>query len=501
MNRQIVRVSWVAMGLLVALVLATTYWQTWARPALGARQDNEIQRVAEFEIRRGPIVNDPSESSADDNGAVLARNVAREVGRKTLYFRRYPQGKLTAHVVGYSTVGRARAGLERSMNDVLTGSNRSLGSLVDQTLDELGGKAIVGDAVVTTLDVNAQQVALDQLGRRCGAVAAVDPRTGRLLVMASSPSYDPNYVENRFGEISSITADCTPASPLLNRASAGLYPPGSTFKVVTASAALESHKFTPESEFYDPGYCIAYGKRVNNFDTSSPFGNLSLATALEHSVNSVFCKIGQALGAKRILRTAEKFGFYERPPLETPPDERLPSGLYKGGSLWFPERNRDVDAGRMAFGQERLLVTPLQMAMVAGAIGNAGILMKPYVVDRIVSPKGGTLDRTKPERIDRAVSPRTARDVSEMMVSVVRGGTGTAASLPGFRVGGKTGTAETGVAGRNTTWFIAFAGPYGERPHVAIAVVLQNQTLTGGATAAPIARAVMEAILRPSSNP
>jgi peptidoglycan glycosyltransferase len=387
------------------------------------------------------------------------------------------------------------------MNDVLTGTNRSLGSLVDQTLDKLGGEPIVGDTVTTTLDLDAQQVALDQLGRRCGAVAALDPRTGRVLVLASAPSYDPNYVEKRFGEISSITADCTPASPLLNRASAGLYPPGSTFKVVTASAALESHRFTPDSSFYDPGYCIAYGKRVNNFDTSRPYGTLSLRTALQHSVNSVFCKIGQALGAKKILHTAEKFGFYERPPLETPADERLPSGLYRRGDLWFPTRNADVDAGRMAFGQERLLVTPLQMAMVAGTIGNAGILMRPYVVDKIASPKGATIDKTTPERIDRAVSPRTAKDVGEMMVSAVQGGTGTAAAISGYRIGGKTGTAETGVAGRNTTWFIAFAGPYGERPHVAIAVVLQNQTSTGGATAAPIARAVMEAILRSPSNP
>jgi peptidoglycan glycosyltransferase len=491
MNRQIVRVAWVAMGLIVVLVVATTYWQTWARPALAARQDNEIRRVAEFEIRRGPIVNAPR---------VLARNVVREVGRRTLFFRRYPQGKLTAHVVGYSTVGRARAGLERSLNDVLTGSDRGLGSLVDQTLDELGGEPIVGDAVVTTLDLYAQEVALAALGRTCGAVAAFDPRTGRVFALASSPSYDPNYVERRYDEIASITADCTPASPLLNRTTAGLYPPGSTFKVVTASAALESSRYSPDTTFHDPGYCIAYGKRVNNYDTSRPFGNVSLQTALQYSVNSVFCKIGQALGAKRILETAKRFGFYARPPLETPESERLPSGLYKDGELWEPGRNVDVDAGRMAFGQERLLVTPLQMAMVAGAVGNNGILMEPYVVDRIVSPKGVTKRKTEPERIGRAVGPVTARDVQVMMELAVRAGTGTAAAMSGFRVGGKTGTAETGVAGRNVTWFIAYAGPAGERPHVAVAVVLQNQSSTGGATAAPIARTVMEAILQPPSN-
>jgi peptidoglycan glycosyltransferase len=148
-----------------------------------------------------------------------------------------------------------------------------------------------------------------------------------------------------------------------------------------------------------------------------------------------------------------------------------------------------------------MLVTPLQMAMVAGGIGNAGIVMRPFVVEKLVSPKGLTVDRTRPERLDRAVGPVDARDVQDMMVRAVQSGTGTAAQIPGYRIGGKTGTAETGVAGRNTTWFIAFAGRPGERPEVAIAVVLENQSLTGGATAAPIARAVMEALLRPAANP
>ena len=492
MNPQLTRVARVAMGLIVVLIAATTYWQTLARPGLAARQDNEIQRVAEFEVKRGLIL---------APGRVLARNRAEKRGGKTYYFRRYPQGPLTAGVVGYSTISRSRAGLEKSLNGVLTGTDRALSDLVDQQLHELSGKPIVGDTVVTTLDLHGQQVALQQLGRTCGAVAAIDPRDGRLLVMASSPSYNPNLVENDFGAISKITARCRPAAPLVNRASQGLYPPGSTFKVVTASAALESNRFTPASEFDDPGYCIAYGKRVNNFDTSRPFGRLSLATALKYSVNSVFCNMGKALGAKRILDQAKKFGFYERPPLETPDGERYPSGLYDKGELWYPKRNSDVDAGRMAFGQERMLVTPLQMAMVAGAIGNAGILMRPYVVDRIVSPRGTTVSKTEPERMDRPVGPVNARDIANMMVSAVQGGTGTAAQISGYRIGGKTGTAETGVAGQNTTWFIAFAGLPGERPQVAIAVALERQSLTGGATAAPIARAVMEALLEPRANP
>jgi peptidoglycan glycosyltransferase len=215
----------------------------------------------------------------------------------------------------------------------------------------------------------------------------------------------------------------------------------------------------------------------------------------------VFCNIGKALGAKRILEQARKFGFYDRPPLETPDGERLPSGLYRGGELWFPTRDPDVDAGRMAFGQERMLVTPLQMAMVAGGIGNAGIVMRPWVVEKVVSPQGKTVARTERTQLGRAVGPVNARDIGEMMVSAVEGGTGTSARISGYRVGGKTGTAETGVPGRNTTWFIAFAGRRGQRPEVAIAVALEGQSSTGGATAAPIARTVMQALLNGSSNP
>jgi penicillin-binding protein A len=492
MNAQLARVARVAMGLIVVLIAATTYWQTLARPGLAARQDNEIQRVAEFEVKRGLILG-PSR--------VLARNVPEKRSGKTYYLRRYPQGALTAAVVGYSTISRSRAGLEKSMNGDLTGTDRALSDLVDQQLDELSGKPIVGDTVVTTLDLRAQRVALDALGSNCGAVAALDPRTGKLLVMASSPTYNPNLVENHFEKIDKVTANCRPAAPLINRATQGLYAPGSTFKVVTTSAALESNRFTPDSTFYDPGYCTVYGKRVNNFDTSSPFGNVTLAQGLQHSVNSVFCNIGKALGAKRILDQAKKFGFYERPPLETPDGERYPSGLYRNHELWYPARDQDVDAGRMAFGQERMLVTPLQMAMVAAGIGNAGIVMRPWVVEKIVSPQGKTVSRTRPERLDRAVGPVHAKQIEDMMVSVVQAGTGTAAQISGFRIGGKTGTAETGRPGVNTTWFIAFAGREGQRPEVAIAVALENQTSTGGETAAPIAREVMEAILRPPGNP
>jgi peptidoglycan glycosyltransferase len=495
MNPQIVRLTYVSLILVAVLVVMTTYWQTWAAASLAERQDNSIRRVAEFSIDRGLIFSfEPRKR--------LARNRERVIDGRTLFFRRYPYGPLAAHVVGYSTVGRSRTGLERSLNDFLTASNSSLSTVFDKTLDELRGRPIQGNDVVTTLDLDAQEVASEALGENCGAVVALDPRTGKLLVMASSPSFDPNMVEENFGKIERITADCTPAAPLLNRASAGLYVPGSTFKVITASAALESKKFTPDSTFYDPGYCMVYGKRVNNFDTSSPFGTVDLTSALAYSVNSVFCNIGKRLGAKRILDTAKQFGFYEKPPLETPADERLASGLYRNGRLFYPKVDANVDAGRMAFGQERMLMTATQNAMVAGAIGVGGRLMEPHVVDRIVAPGGKVIERQRPRLIRRAVSKETADAVADMMGLAVDRGTGTAAQISGYSIGGKTGTGETGVPGSNTTWFIAFAGDDDESPpRLAIAVVLQNQSGTGGTTAAPIAREVMQAILQGTENP
>ena len=495
MNRQIVRLTYLSLVLVGVLVVMTTYWQTWAAASLADRQDNAIKRVAEFSVDRGLIFSWQPRKR-------LARNVERDADGKTLFFRRYPYGGLAAHVVGYSTVERSRTGLERSLNDYLTASNANLSTLVDKALDELRGKPVRGNDVVLNLDLDAQNVALEELGTQCGAVVALDPRTGKVRVMASSPSFDPNLAEEQFDRISRVTADCRPASPLLNRASAGLFVPGSTFKVVTASAALESKKFKPESTFVDPGYCTVYGKRVSNFDTSRPFGTIDLENALVNSVNSVFCNIGLKLGAKRILDTAKRFGFYERPPLETPADERLPSGLYRNGRPYYPVRDTDVDAGRMAFGQERMLVTPLQMAMLAGAIGVRGALMEPQVVDRIVTPGGRVVQKQRPALIRRAVSEDTANAVAQMMRLAVERGTGTAAQIFGYSVGGKTGTGETGVPGSNTTWFIAFAGRDDEHPaELAIAVVLQNQSGTGGTTAAPIARAVMQAILHRTENP
>ena len=497
MNRQIARLALVGLGLIAALIVGTTYWQTWAAAGLADRQDNAIQRVAEFSIKRGQI------RAAD--GTILATNrKKRTKSGQTIYLRRYPQRGLFAHVVGYSTESRSRAGLEASENNYLTGANANLDTILKTTFARLRGATIKGNDLWLTLRPRAQRIAMQQLAGKCGSAVALDPRTGAVLAMASRPTYDPNLVEKDFAAISNIRSACRPAAPLVNRATDGLFVPGSTFKAVTTAAALDSGRYTINSSFVDRGYCIEYGKHVNNFaDQGGPevFGPVSFLTAFEHSINAVFCEIGKTIGTGRILGTSKQFGFYKDPPLETPSNERAPSGLYDHGRLFDPKKPQfQVDPGRLAFGQERMLTTPLQMAMVAAGVANQGVIMRPYVVGRVTNPGGGVVTRTHPHKYERAMKRGTASDLTRMMEAVVTGGTGTAAQIPGVRVAGKTGTAETGSRDKpNTTWFIAFA-PAGA-PRVAVAVVLENQTGAGGTTAAPIAKEIMQALLAGRSNP
>jgi penicillin-binding protein A len=489
MNRQIVHVGVAALILVAALIVGTTYWQTWANAGLADRQDNAIRLVAQFSVKRGKIY-------AADGTTLLARNVVQKRNGQTLYFRRYPTGPLFSDVVGYSTRTRNQTGIERSYNDYLTGSNANLDTVFHATIDKLKGTTVTGNNLVLTLRPGAQAVALRELRGKCGAVVALNPNTGAVLTMASSPAYNPNLIEKHFAQAARSGGRC---GAFLNRAVAGKYQPGSTFKVVTATAALNSGKFTPSSGFYDPGYCTEYGKQVRNAgnpEAPEAFGSVSLFQGLEHSINSVFCNVGKAIGARLILDYAKLFGFYKTPPLELPENEMAASGLYNRGRLFDPKHpETQVDPGRLAFGQERLQVTPLQMAMITATVANRGVLMKPYVVQRVVAPSGKTIARHKPQVYARVMTPQTASELNAMMQAVVTGGTGTAAQISGIPVAGKTGTAETGVGDIYTAWFIAFAPA--ERAQVAIAVVVENQAGGfGGKVAAPIAKDVMEALLR-----
>jgi penicillin-binding protein A len=499
-NKQISRVALFSLLLLAALIVATTYWQAWAAPSLAAKQDNAIQRVAQFRIKRGLIY-------ASDGKTVLAKNVRKHKAAETLYFRTYPTHGLASQVVGYSTQGRSRAGIERQENPYLTASNANLGTIWTKLGDKLKGATVTGNNLVLNIHVKAQKIAESLLRGKCGAAVVLNPKTGAVYVMASSPGYDPNKIESNAGYASILhsPAACPgSSSPLLNRATQGLYAPGSTFKTVTATAAIETGVYTPTSKFFDPGYCTEYGKKVYNAgnpDQNGPeqYGNVDLVQAFEHSINAIFCQIGMHLGAKRVLDQAKKFGFYERPPIELPSSEIAASGLIDFKHHRLFDDASQVDPGRLAFGQERMLTTPLQMALVAAAIANNGTEMTPHLVKKVTAPGGGTVVNVKPHAWKHPMKPSTAAELNQMMQAVVTGGTGTAAQIPGVKVAGKTGTAETGLSHVYTAWFIFFAPA--DNPQVAGAVVVEHQLNGfGGSVSAPIAKQLMQAILPAASK-
>jgi peptidoglycan glycosyltransferase len=316
---------------------------------------------------------------------------------------------------------------------------------------------------------------------------ALDANTGAVLVMANSPSYDPNGLD-RPGRFRALARDDT-NSPLLNRATQGGYQPGSTFKVVTAAAALDSGRFNPSSRVNGDSPKTISGVPLENFG-GQDFGETDLTNALTHSVNTVWAQLGERLGKRRMAEYMQRFGFYSEPELDYPKGQMIPSGEYGRRGRPLSPTSGSIDVGRMAIGQDKLRVTPLQMAMVAQTVANGGVRMKPYLTARVIDPDGRTVDHPDPERADRVMSAATARQLAEMMENVVREGTGTAAALEGVKVAGKTGTAEIDIPRDiNQPWFIGFSGG------VAVAATVERvQGGQGGTVAAPIAKQVLQAL-------
>lgn len=305
--------------------------------------------------------------------------------------------------------------------------------------------------------------------------------------MASDPSYDPNGLDDpaRFAELNRDEEN----APLVNRATQNGYPPGSTMKVVTAAAALDSGRYRPDSRVNGANGKPISGVPLNNFG-GEDFGDVDLTFALTNSVNTVWAEVGEKLGRRTLQEYMERFGFYAGPPLDYPDQQMSASGVRKRGDL-VPVTSDRVDVGRVAIGQGDLFATPLQMASVAQTIGNGGARLKPHLASKVVDPDGRTVEEIEPEEAEQVISRQTARDLTVMMKNVVREGTGTAAALEGVEVAGKTGTAELNTRGLNQPWFMAFT------PEVAIAVTLERfQGGTGGVTAAPIAKRVLQALGR-----
>ena len=472
MNPPIVRLYAFFALLFGVLVFATSWWSVFGAEDLRENTANRRPLLAEERIKRGTI------RSAD--GKVLARSTKFD---KERYRRSYPTDAMFAHAIGYSFTKLGRSGLEQFRNDALSGRRTELIGAIDSLLGERG----VGDSIRTTLDTKAQQAAIDGLKGRKGAVVALEPSSGKVLVMVSSPSYNPNNLDqgDKFKELSTDDAN----SPLVNRATQAGYPPGSTFKTVTATAALDTGKYTPESTVSGENGKKISGVPLNNFGDED-FGNITLTDALTNSVNTVWAEVGEKLGKSTMAQYMTRYGFYKQPPIDLPSDQLLASGERgPNGKLLRPNSPR-IDVGRMAIGQDKLLVTPLQMATVAATIANGGVRMEPHITQKIVDPDGRTQDEIEGERAERVMNQDTARALTGMMKQVVKEGTGTAAALEGVDVAGKTGTAEIDVERDiNDAWFIGFTNDF------AVAVVLERvQGGTGGVDAAPIAKQVLEAL-------
>ncbi|MGI8631220.1 MAG: peptidoglycan D,D-transpeptidase FtsI family protein [Solirubrobacterales bacterium] len=473
MNAPIARLFGLVIVLFALLVGFTSYWTVFAADDLKGNEANKRPQLESLRVERGRILT--------SDGAVIARDRGDGKGASRVFERSYPQGELFAHPVGYSYLEEGQTGIEDAFNDTLAGNKAEFLSILDQ----LRGRRNEGDDVETTLDVDAQRTALSALGGRPGAVVALEPKTGRVRVMASNPSYDPNAIPRRLSELNSSSG-----APVVNRATQSQYPPGSTMKVVTAAAALDSGRFNPSSTLDGSSPQDISGVPLANFGGES-FGPVDLTAALTNSVNTVWAQVAVQLGDSTMFRYMKRFGFYDEPPLEYPANQLAVSGVRGEGGKLLDDAGK-VDIGRVGIGQGGLLVTPLQMALVVGTVANGGQMMRPQLVETIRDPDGRSSDELEPDKLRRVMSAKAAGQLRDMMTNVVKEGSGTAAALEGIDVAGKTGTAEVG--GRNQPWFVAFAPS--DKPTVAIAATVERSDGTGGEVAAPIAKRVMQELLK-----
>ncbi|MEZ3180102.1 penicillin-binding protein 2 [Streptomyces pimonensis] len=485
MNKPLRRVA-VFCGLLILALLVRGNWLQYVQAdELASDSKNRRVNIERYATPRGNIIVD---------GEPITGSVESKSGDYK-FKRTWTDGAMWAPVTGYSSQAFDSSQLEKLEDGILTGNDDRL--FFRNTLDMITGKPKEGGSVVTTLSSAAQKAAYNGLGDKKGAVAAIDPTTGKILALASTPSYDPSKFAGTSNEDAKawqeVQKENNPDDPMLNRALRETYSPGSTFKVVTAAAALEEglvDDIDAKTDTPEPWIMP---------DTTTPLrnhGNIqcenaSLREALRVSCNSVFGKLSHQVGNEKMIEYAEKFGF-NNPELDTP---------VRAAESVFPEDNRPQNA-MAGIGQASNRATPLQMAMVTAAIANDGKLMKPYMVDQLKAANLDTIETTEPQELSQPLSSENAQKIQEMMETVVEEGTGGNARIDGVTVGGKTGTAERGVNNSGTpyAWFISYAKTDEGSP-VAVAVVVEDSNATGadisgGGLAAPIAKAVMEAVLK-----
>jgi peptidoglycan glycosyltransferase len=482
MERQIRRVGVALLAAFLAVFFQLNYVQWLAARDITSNRANVRRLLQEYSIKRGDII------TADN--VTLASS--RRTDGRLKYLRRYPEGELYGHTTGYYSIIYGNSRLEAAYNEQLLGEGGVL--TVQDIRDRFLGGGEEGNDLRLTMHSALQKAAQRALGNQRGSVVALDPNTGEVRAMWNFPSYDPGPLashdskEQRRDRRALKPND--PNSPLISLATSRTYAPGSTFKVLVTAAALESG-FTPRSTFPDPQALDLpqTDATLRNFSRTAcqGGGEIDLFTALEISCDTTYGILGLRRHDK-IREVANEFGF----------NEPLPFDLGTAAST-FPDIP-DETANLRAFagiGQGDVAATPLQMALVAAGVANGGKVPRPRLVKEIVDPNARIEERFTPEIIGEPMTPATARQVTEMMIAVVESGTGTAAQMEGVKVAGKTGTAQTGIEGANPhTWFIAFAPA--DNPQLAVAVIVENggsfgSEATGGAVAAPIAKAVLEA--------
>jgi peptidoglycan glycosyltransferase len=478
MNKPLRRLAAAVMVLFALLLVNANYIQVVRAKALHNSSRNPRLIQEEYSRKRGPIL---------VGGKPVAASVATTDRLK--YKRTYESGKLFAPVTGFYSLVYGATGVEAAENPILAGTDDSL--FVRRVLDTLTGEPPEGGSVSLTINAKAQRAAYQGLAGRKGAVAAVNPTTGAILALVSSPSFDPNLLSSH--DTTAIRANykrlnSNPDNPMLNRALRETYTPGSTFKIVTAAAALQNG-FRPNSKVYN-GASLDLPQTTANLPNENgrpcTAGQATLTDALANSCNASFGKVGLDLGAAKLSAQAQKFGFGTafQVPMRSAVSE-------------FPGNLNPPQTAQSAIGQFSVRATPLQMAMVGATVANHGVLMSPYLVQDVRAPDLSVLHSTTPKSLGPAMTPQSAQQLTTMMVNVVDNGTGTNGQIPGIKVAGKTGTAQQGGGRRPHAWFVSFAPA--DNPRVAVAVIIENggdaTEISGNELAAPIARAVMKAVL------
>lgn len=476
MNKRISLLGMLFAVAFIALALNLTYLQVWASEGIVSHPSNTRGIAKELSIERGQIVT--------RDGVVVA--ASKKNGES--YQRFYPEKNLYAPLTGYYSLRYGRSSLERVYNEELLGK-KELSSFDDYMQSLLAGKT-QGHSLILTIDSRLQKAAARALGDQKGAVVALNPKTGEVLAMVSNPSYDPNSLASLNSEVATKSwekLNKDPERPLINRAAQEWYPPGSTFKIVTASAALESGLATPTSTFDCNGHLkLPLTTHVIKDFGGKSHGEIALEDALRVSCNNTFGELGLKLGQDKLVYYAQRFGINKEIPFELPVTESI-----------IPTELDAPSTALSAIGQKDVRITPLQMALISSAIADGGETMKPFLVKEIQSYDGKLVRSIKSEQWLKAISPETASTMTAMLKQVVQEGTGKAAMIPGIEVAGKTGTAQV-PNGAPHAWFTCFAPA--DDAEIAVAVVIENggsmgNDATGGRVAAPVAREVISEAL------